>query len=193
MYLNKTGLWVFHSYFLLLGVHYRLDICLIFPSSFPFIPFRQVAPCFVVRGVVSRRALSVVNQWHRAHVAFIHPASLSDSEGFSNAFLSTWMGFCHFVPWVYEEYHPPFSFLLAFVNACLLARSRKQSSPIKNKTETKTKKKERHDTGFQLIVPSHVMIKVCDGYMKTPIVRGVLQGLYTEIHFWDPLRPALAS
>lgn len=37
------------------------------------------------------------------------------------------------------------------------------------------------------------MIKVCDGYMKTPIVRGVLQGLYTEIHFWDPLRPALAS
>ncbi|KAE8321804.1 hypothetical protein BDV39DRAFT_8812 [Aspergillus sergii] len=48
MYLNKTGLWVFHFYFLLLGVHYRLDICLIFPPSFPFIPFRQVAPCLLV-------------------------------------------------------------------------------------------------------------------------------------------------
>ena len=50
---------------------------------------------------------------------------------------------------------PPLSFLLTFMNACLLARSRKQSPPIKTKTETKTKKKkkERHDTGFQLIIP----------------------------------------
>lgn len=76
--------------------------------------------------------------------------------------------------------------------ACLLGQGSK-ALLLKTKQKQKPKKKERHDTGFQLIIPSHVMIKVCDGYMKTPIVRGVLQGLYTEIHFWDPLRPALAS
>lgn len=220
MYLNKTGLWVFHSYFLLLEVHYRLDICLIFPSSFSFIPFRQVAPCLLVIPLLlcflhihtlcctAISELLIIVLFEELSQDELCLWSISGIEPMSHSFIrrhcliQRGLAMLFFLRgWDFVTLSlgftrntiPPFSFLLAFVNACLLARSRKQSSPIKNKTETKTKKKERHDTGFQLIIPSHVMIKVCDGYMKTPIVRGVLQGLYTEIHFWDPLRPALAS
>ncbi|KAE8354821.1 hypothetical protein BDV28DRAFT_69952 [Aspergillus coremiiformis] len=67
-----------------------------------------------------------------------------------------------------------------------------KEAKLTQKTQ-KSRKKKWHDIGVQLVISSHVMIKVCDGYMKTPIVRGVLHGLYTEIHFWDPLLPAVVG
>ncbi|KAB8236066.1 hypothetical protein BDV23DRAFT_143617 [Aspergillus alliaceus] len=94
------------------------------------------------------------NQWQRVLVAFMHPASLSDSEGVIYAFLFsllTWMGACHFAVYLVLQHHPLLSFLSAFLNVCLLACLTQEAKPAHNPGKTRTKKKSGMMLGFHLL------------------------------------------
>lgn len=112
----------------------------------------------------------------------MHPASLSDSEGVTYAFLFSLfsshmdgsLSLCCLFGFATSS-----PLILICLSERLLACLTQEAKLAHNPGKTRTKKKQWHDIGLPLVISSHVMIKVCDGYMKTLIVRGVLHGLYT--------------